>query len=147
MGIVKTNDVADLLEVATPFQIGVLDTLDEYDYEVLDLRYIDEHKQIVATLKGIVFFITPKDVSISFEISYTPEKVANLCLILAEKIDPKYIHVTDSFIITKGSEGHNIAIFGPDAVTVYENEIAKKRTSDPKHLAVLMNPNVKFYKC
>lgn len=147
MGIVKTDDVADLNEVATPFQQGVLDTLDEYGYEVLDLRYIEEHKQIVATLKGIVFFITPSDVTISFEISYSPERVANLCLILSETIDPKFMHVTDSFIITKDVKGNNVAIFGPDAQTVYEHELAKKRTSDPKHLAILMNPNVKFYNC
>lgn len=144
MGIVKK--VAYDYDDYTPFQEGVLEILDEYDYEILDLRYIEEYQQVVATLKGLVMFITPEDVSLAFEISQTPVKVANLTLILAERIDTKHIHLTDSFIITKDSNGNNIAVFGPDAEEIYKVDLAKQ-AYDPKYLAILVSPNVKFYKC
>lgn len=144
MAIIKkdVNDVNDY----SPFQLGVISILDDYDYDILDLRYIEEFKQIVITISGIVMFITPEDLSVSFEITTTPDVVANLILILADRIPAKLIHVTDSFIITKDTKGEKIAVFGSDAKAVYETDLARNAYHN-RYLNVLMSPNVKFYNC
>jgi hypothetical protein len=144
MGIVK-KDVNDR-ESYSPFQLGVLSILDEYDYVIADTRYIEEFKQIVITIHGIVLFITPEEISISFEITTTPDAVAALILILAERIQPKNIHVTDTFIITKDVKGNKIAVFGPDAQAVYQTDLAREAYRND-YISVLMSPNVKFYDC
>ena len=147
MGIVKKDMEKLDDERYTPFQVGVLSILDEYDYEILDLRYIEEFNQVVVTANGFVLFIQPEDITLSFEVSMTPEKVSNLSLILAETVSPKRIHITDNFIIVPDSQGANMAVFGPDAEELYKQEIAKARTTNSKYLAILMSPKVKFYNC
>ena len=145
MGIVKknVNDVNDY----SAFQLGVISILDDYDYDILDLRYIEEFKQIVITISGLILFVTPNEISISFEITTMPEYVSNLILILAERIPTKLIHVTDSFIITKDTKGERIAVFGSDAQTVYEHNLATQFRHQNDYLNVLKSPNVKFYNC
>ena len=145
MGIVKknVNDVNDY----SAFQLGVISILDDYDYDILDLRYIEEFKQIVITISGLILFVTPNEISISFEITTMPEYVSNLILILAERIPTKLIHVTDSFIITKDTKGERIAVFGSDAQTVYEHNLATQFRNQNDYLNVLKSPNVKFYNC
>lgn len=144
MGIVK-KDVNDRVSYSS-FQLGVLSILDEYDYTIADIRYIEELKQMVITIQGIVLFITPNEISVSFEITTTPDVVATLILILAEKIESKNIHVTDSFIITKDVKGDKIAVFGPDAQKVYETDLARE-TYRNDYIGILMSPNVKFFNC
>lgn len=144
MGIVKkdTGNVDDL----SSFQVGVLTLLEEYDYEIVDLRYIEEIKQLVVTIKGIVIFVTPEELTISFEINMTPDIVANLILILADRILPKNIHITDSFIITRNPKGEKIAVFGKDAQDIYERDLANE-VYDKKYYDILTSVNVKFYEC
>ena len=96
---------------------------------------------------GHVMFITPEDLSVSFEITTTPDDVANLILILSDRIPAKLIHVTDSFIITKDTKGERIAVFGSDAQTVYEHNLATQFRNQNDYLNVLKSPNVKFYNC
>lgn len=144
MGIVK-KDFNDRT-LYSPFQLGVLSILDEYDYTIADTRYIEEFKQIVVTIQGLVLFITPEDVSISFEIKTTPDIVATIILILAERIRSQNIHVTDSFIITKDIKGEKIAVFGSDAQAAYETGLAREAYKND-YIGVLMSPNVKFYNC
>jgi hypothetical protein len=139
----KTRDVYDDY---SKFQIGVIEKLDEYDYEILDLRYIEEFKQVVITLKGAVLFITPSDLSISFEINRTPDSVANFILILSEKVKPSKIHITDSFIITTDTKGKKIAVFGSDAIEIYKRDLATDSFNNG-YMRVLMSPNIKFYQC
>lgn len=145
MAIVKkdVNDVNDY----SAFQLGVISILDDYDYEILDLRYIEEFKQIVVTIAGLVIFISPEDMSISFEITTTPDGVANLILILTERIPAKLIHVTDSFIITTDVKNEKIAVFGSDAQSAYEYDLVKRFRSHHEYMNVLTSPNVKFYNC
>jgi hypothetical protein len=145
MGITKRS-TKQVYDDYSDFQLGVIEILDEYDYEILDLRYIEEFKQIVITLKGLVLFVTQSDVSISFEINKTPDTAANFILILSEKVSPKNIHVTDSFIITQDVKGKNIAVFGPDAQEIYRRDLAYESYNNG-YLRVLMSPNIKFYKC
>jgi hypothetical protein len=145
MGIVKKN--VDDVDDYSAFQLGVISILDDYDYDILDLRYIEEFKQIVITIAGLVLFITPNEISISFEITTMPEFVANLILILAERIPTKVIHVTDSFIITKDTKGERIAVFGSDAQAVYQHDLASRFRDQNDYLNVLKSPNVKFYNC
>lgn len=145
MGILKKNVNEDYKQYY-PFQIRVLELLDEYNYEILDLRYLEDIEQIVATLNGVVLFITQSEVSISFEVSHLPEDVSNFILILAEHVNPKYIHVTDSFTITQDTKGQNIAIFGKDAKIIQTKDLIKE-IYNPKYLAILANPNIKFYNC
>ena len=144
MGIIKKN-VKDIND-CSDFQIGVMSILDSYDYEIMDIRYIEEFKQLVVTIQGLVLFITEEDVSISFEISTGPHTVANLILILAESIPAKNLHLTDSFIITKDIKGNKIAVFGPDAQEIYERDLARE-TYNNKWFKFLMSPDLKFYDC
>jgi hypothetical protein len=144
MGIVK-KDFNDRVSYS-PFQLSVLSILDEYNYTIADTRYIEELKQIVVTIQGLVLFITPEDISISFEITTTPDVVATTILILTEKIKSKNINVTDSFIITQDVKGNKIAVFGSDAQSVYETDLARKAYKND-YIGVLMSPNVKFYNC
>lgn len=144
MGIVK-RDVNNW-DGFDAFQFEVLTILDEYGYEIADLRYIEELKQIVITIQGMVIFVTREDVSVSFEINITPDIVANLILILAAQININNIHITDSFIITKNPKGENIAVFGPDAQEIYERDLTSE-TYNNKYFNVLMSPNIKFYDC
>ena len=144
MGIVK-QDVSDLANCSA-VQVGVLTILDEYDYSIADLRYIEEYDQLIITMKGVVLFVSLDEVSISFEINSTPDFVANLILILSERIPPKLIHITDSFIITRNPKGEQIAVFGEDAQEIYERDLAHE-TYHNKYFDILMSPNVKFFKC
>jgi hypothetical protein len=97
-------------------------------------------------MKGIVLFITETDVSVSFEISITPDIVGNLILILSEKILPKTIHITDSFIISLDDKGKRIAIFGDDAQTLYEKQLASQ-TYNNKFFKILTSEHTRFYNC
>lgn len=144
MGIEKRS--AENVEGYTPFQLGVISILDDYDYHILDMRYMEEQKQIVVTIAGLVLFITPTDVSLSFEITTTPDQVGNLVLILSETMDPKSIHITDSFIITKDAKGQKIAVFGPDAQAAYQNDLARE-TYNNSYIKILTSPHVKFFNC
>ena len=146
MGIIRkdTNDVSGL----KPIQVGVLSILDEYGYEIADLRLIEELDQIVVTIRGMVLFVRPSDVTISFEINTTPDIVANLILILATIINPSDIHVTDSFVITLNPKGEKIAVFGKDAQEVYEKDLATANGyNDKRYYDILTSPNIKFYEC
>jgi hypothetical protein len=144
MGIIKKdmNNVSDL----TAFHIGVINILDEYGYDIADLRYIEELSQLVITIKGMVLFVTLKEITISFEINTTPDIVANLILILAEKIQSSRIHVTDSFIITRNPKGEKIAVFGHDAQELYERDLASE-VYDKKYYDILTSSSIKFYEC
>jgi hypothetical protein len=144
MGIVKV-DKHDVNKIAV-FQSAVLATLDEYDYDIADLRYIEELKQIVITIKGVVLFVTEIDISISFEINIKPDFVANLILILAERIAASKIHVTDSFLITTDAKGKKIAVFGSDAQEIYERDLGLE-TYTNKYFNILTNNKIKFYDC
>jgi hypothetical protein len=144
MGIVKV-DKHDVNKIAV-FQSAVLATLDEYDYDIADLRYIEELKQIVITIKGVVLFVTEIDISISFEINIKPDFVANLILILAERIAASKIHVTDSFLITTDAKGKKIAVFGSDAQEIYERDLGLE-TYHNKYFDILTNSSIKFYDC
>jgi hypothetical protein len=145
MGILKRN-TKKVYDDYSDFQLGVISILDDYDYEILDLRYIEEFKQMVVTLKGVVIFISPTDLSLSFEINQTPDKAANFILILAEKVAPENIHITDSFIITTDTKGKKIAVFGPDAQEIYHRDLAYESYTNG-YMRVLMSPNIKFYNC
>jgi hypothetical protein len=145
MAIVKRK--TENVEGYTPFQLGIISILDDYDYHILDMRYIEAYKQIVVTIAGLVIFITPTDVSISFEITTTPDQVGNFILILAETIDPKAIHITDSFIITRDDKGQKIAVFGPDAQAAYENDLVAQERYNNGYMKILTSPNVKFFNC
>jgi hypothetical protein len=144
MGIVKV-DKHDVNKIAV-FQSAVLATLDEYDYDIADLRYIEELKQIVITIKGVVLFVTEKDISISFEINIKPDFVANLILILVERVVATKIHVTDSFLITTDTKGKKIAVFGSDAQEIYERDLGLE-TYTNKYFNILTNNKIKFYDC
>jgi hypothetical protein len=154
MGIVKRDAAAK--EDYTAFQLAVISVLDEYDYVIVDLRYIEELKQIVITLnwnaefkkeqKGIVLFISPNEISLSFEISTTPDVIANLVLILSERIIPSKIHITDSFIITKDIKNKMVAVFGEDAQEIYEKDLANGSYNN-QYVKILTDPSVVFYDC
>ena len=130
----------------TTFQIGVLDVLEEYDYTLADITYIESIKQLIVTMRGIVLFVTETDVSMSFEVSTTPDVVGNLVLILSEKILPKSIHITDSFIISLDDKGKKIAVFGDDAQSLYRKQLTNN-TYDNKFFQVLTSEYTKFYNC
>lgn len=137
-----TNNTEDF----TAFQIGVLDVLEEYDYTLADITYIESIKQLIVTMKGIVLFVTETEISMSFEVSTTPDVVGNLVLILSEKIPPKSIHITDSFIISLDDKGKKIAVFGDDAQSLYRKQL-KDQTYDNKFLKILTSEYTKFYNC
>lgn len=144
MGIVKRDiNNVDGLSI---LQSTVLNILSEYDYEIADLRYIEELKQVIITIKGIVLFVDINDMSMSFEINASPETVSTIILILAEKIKSTIIHVTDSFYITDDIKGNKIALFGSDAKKVYERGLINN-DEDNKYLNILRNENIKFYEC
>jgi hypothetical protein len=138
------KDTIVLEESCNSFQLGVLDILEEYDYEILDLRYMEHVDHLVITILGLVIFVTKTSISISFEVNSSPECVGNLILILSEHINPKLIHITDSFTITTDSNGKNIAIFGPDAKEISQNRDIEERL---KYINILSSPYVKFYEC
>ena len=144
MGIVKKE--ANNLEDLNAFQIAVIDIIESFDYELLDLRYIEELKQVIVTLHGVVLFITPTDISLSFEINITPDAAGNLILILAEKIPTSHIYITDSFIITSDEKGNKLALFGKDAHEAYNKGLSQEMYN-PTYLNILMNPNIKFFEC
>lgn len=145
MGTVKTGE-NELLNVSE-FQTGALEILESYDYEIADLRYIEELKQIVVTIIGVVIFITPDDISLSFEINSIPEFVANLILILSEQINPKNIHVTDSFIITTSTSGEKTAVFGEDAKMIRNQDLSKTLYKRSQYMDILTDKSIKFYNC
>lgn len=144
MGIIKKD--AKNPEGLESLHYGVLDILGEYDYSIADLRYIEELKQLVITIKGIVIFVTPKDITISFEINTMPDVVAKLILILSKKIDPEIIDVNDSFIITRNMRGEKIAVFGEDAQDIYERDLVNE-VYDKKYYDILTSTSIKFYEC
>jgi len=129
-----------------PFQVVVISILEDYDYDIVDIRYISEVKQVVITIKGMVLFVTPIDISLSFEINTMPDIVGNLILILAQQIPPKNIYVTDSFIITTDLKGEKIAVFGKDAKEVYERDLVRN-TYDDQYFKILTSDVIKFYEC
>lgn len=145
MGTVKTGET-ELLNLSA-FQTGALEILESYDYEIADLRYIEELKQIVVTIIGVVIFITPDDISLSFEINSIPEFVANLILILSEQINPKNIHVTDSFIITTSTSGEKTAVFGEDAKMIRNQDLSKTLYKRSQYMDILTDKSIKFYNC
>jgi len=143
MGIVKKESID---KCGNGFQNGVIEILDGYGFEISDLRYIEDVKQVVITIMGFVIFVSEDELTISFEISNAPERVANIVLILTEYINPKKIHVTDSFIITKDLKGEKTAVFGPDAKEIYKKDIAEYAYNN-EYMNILTSPNIKFYKC
>lgn len=142
MGIVR-KQLSDI-DTLNKMQQTVLNKLMEYDYDIADLRHVEELDQLVITLPGIVIFVDPNSMSISFEIGKTPDFVSNFILVLTEVISPKRIHVTDSFTIAEDIKGKKIAVFGDDAVEIYKQDMAYKNT---KYYRILTSPDVKFYNC
>lgn len=144
MGILKKQNNKDL-DGYSPFQKSILNLLDEYDFEILDLRYIEEIKQIIVTMKGIVFFVSPSDISVSFEINTPPSESFNLALILAG--NPKYITCTEDFTIIKDINGENVAIFGEDAKSASQNDLIREVVKSNLYLKILENSDTKFFNC
>jgi len=130
----------------TPFQTGIISILDEYDYEVSDLSYMTDVKQLIITMSGIVLFVTESEVSITFEISVTHIEAGNLLLILAEKINPTLIRVSDSFIITTDESGKRIAAFGEDAKSIYQQELSQN-TYKNQFYRILTSEHTQFFNC
>jgi len=145
MGIVK-RELDDWTGYAD-MQVDVLKILNEYDYHVADLRYIEDNKQLVVTMLGIVMFVQEEDISISFEISTPPDVASNFILILAEKIYATKIHLTENFYITTGLDGKKMALFGPDATYMFNKEFTGETVEEKKYTQILTSDKVKFYKC
>lgn len=141
MGIVKKDTSKPC---GNEFQNDVISILDDYGYDILDLRYIEDIKQVVVTISGVVLFATETDLSISFEINLVPSDAGNLILILSTHINPKKIHLTDCFVITTNPKGEKIAVFGEDAKEAYYSDLM---TEGNKYMKILTSPNIKFYEC
>lgn len=142
MGIVKKN--LNDYDNFNKMQQVVISKLLEYDFDIADLRLIEDIDQLVITLPGIVMFIDSHDAAISFEIDKTPDFVSNLILILTEVLPSNKIHITDSFVITENIKGKKIAVFGNDAKEIYKKDMVQ---DSARYYRILTSPSVKFYNC
>jgi hypothetical protein len=118
----------------------VIDKLKEYGYEIYNISPTSNEKEICIMTESMMIFVNDNDksITISFEYTLDPEKVAQNMMILNEVQEVKLVYIAESYIFDPEQKKYIVGQKAKEVANKIETDkILREYTKDQVYSHIL----------